>query len=236
MPELERDRPGLTRRLRAAAAAAARLQDGLEASARDLVAGGGASRAALRGAAQAVRMEVYRQLYGRMPGLARRHLEAMDGLAVAGPTGAGIDLPGRLRFRVEPDRVSIGVVDVTQPPPPALSVRPCPGCTDRWAAHLRPGLRLAVGYRRPGLRMRPVGSPGTRKLQDILVDAGIPRHLRDRLPLVFADGRLAWVPGIAVDASAAAPPGSPAWHVSLRGIGESQVVVSGSPHPRSPLS
>src|SRR2546429_2441598 len=157
-------------------------------------------------------------------------------LTTSGRDGAGLDLPGGRRFRVQPDRVSIGMATIAPPSVPRLHVRPCPGCADAGAAHLRPGAALTVGFRRPGLRMRPVGAPGTRKLQDILTDARVPRHLRDGLPLVFADGRLAWVPGIAVDVDAAAPPGSPAWHVSLRGIGESQVVVSGSPHPRSPLS
>jgi tRNA(Ile)-lysidine synthetase-like protein len=94
---------------------------------------------------------------------------------------------------------------------------------------------LTVGFRRPGLRMRPVGAPGTRKLQDILTDARVPRHLRDGLPLVFADGRLAWVPGIAVDVDAAAPSGASAQHVSLRGQPETQVVVSTSAHLRSPF-
>ena len=36
--------------------------------------------------------------------------------------------------------------------------------------------------------MRPLPGGHTRKLQDILVDAKVPRHLRDSLPLVFADG------------------------------------------------
>jgi tRNA(Ile)-lysidine synthetase-like protein len=73
--------------------------------------------------------------------------------------------------------------------------------------------------------MRPLAGPpggrrpGTRKLQDILTDAKVPRHLRDSLPLVFADGRLAWVPGIAVDADAAASPGGPAIHVVLQAPG-----------------
>jgi tRNA(Ile)-lysidine synthetase-like protein len=83
--------------------------------------------------------------------------------------------------------------------------------------------------------MRPVGAPGTRKLQDILTDARVPRHLRDRLPLVFADGRLAWVPGIALDVDAAAPAGTLAWHVTLRGKSESLVVLSTSATPRSPV-
>jgi tRNA(Ile)-lysidine synthetase-like protein len=146
-----------------------------------------------------------------------------------------LDLPGGLRFRVEPKRVTIGV---SQAPPsvlPTLAVRPCRGCGDSQAVHLRQGAALTVGYRRPGLRLRPLGSPGTRKLQDVLTDAKVPRHLRDRLPLVFADGRLAWVPGIAVDVEAAVPPGVPSLHVNLEGAPETLVVLSPSAHPRSPL-
>jgi tRNA(Ile)-lysidine synthase len=234
LPALERGRPGIVARLRGAAEAAVRLQDRLEAEAGRLVAAG-APRAGLRRAPRAVRMEVYRQLYGAAPALDRRQLEAMDRLAAGGRTGAGLDLPAGRRFRVQPDRVSIDMA--TLPPPPALTLtaRPCPGCADAQAAHLRPGAALTIGYRRPGLRMRPVGAPGTRKLQDILTDARVPRHLRDRLPLVFADGRLAWVPGIAVDVDAAAPPGAPAIHVELRGQAETQVVVSASAHLRSPF-
>jgi tRNA(Ile)-lysidine synthase len=235
LPALERDRPGIGRRLRAAATAAAVLQERLEADAAALV-GSGALRADLARAPRATRMEAYRQLYGRLPGLDRRQLEAMDRLAVGGPTGAGLDLPGSLRFRVQRNRVSIDVGTLPPPPPaPRIEVRPCAGCADPWAAHLRPGPALTAGYRRPGLRMRPLGAPGSRKLQDILTDARVPRHLRDHLPLVFADGRLAWVPGIAVDVDAAAPAGTHAWHVSLEGHPETQVVLSGSAHPRSPF-
>ena len=230
LPRLLRDRPGLVERIRGAAAQAARLQERVEAEAGRLVAAG-APRAALREAPRAVRMEAYRQLYGPLPALDRRQLDAMDRLALAGRTGSGLDLPGRRRFHVQPDRVGIEE-ESAPPPPPRLSVRPCPGCADPRAAHLRPGPALTVGFRRPGLRMRPVGAPGTRKLQDILTDARVPRHLRDRLPLVFADGRLAWVPGIAVDVEWAAPAGTAGLHVSLGG--ETQVVLSGSAHPRSP--
>jgi tRNA(Ile)-lysidine synthetase-like protein len=235
LPRLEADRPGLARRLRSAASAAAALQERVEAEAGRLVAAG-AARALVRTAPRAIRVEVYRQLYGRMPGLDRRHLEAMDRLALAGRTGAGVDLPGGLRFRVEPHRVSIGVATPPAPALPLLTVRSCAGCDDPRAAHLRPGLALTVGYRRPGLRLRPLGGRGSRKLQDVLTDARVPRHLRDTLPLVFGDGRLAWVPGVAVDAGAAAAPGAASWHVRLEGTEESQVVVSGSPHPRSPVT
>jgi tRNA(Ile)-lysidine synthase len=234
LPALERDRPGLTRRLHGAAVAASALQDRLEALAADLVRRG-AARADLRRAARAVRLEAYRQLYGRLPALDRRHLEAMDRLALDGRTGSGLDLPGGRRFTVQPERVSIGVAILPPPTAPGLHVRPCAGCGDGRAAHLRPGVALTVGFRQPGLRMRPVGAPGTRKLQDILTDARVPRHVRDHIPLVFADGRLAWVPGIALDVDAAAPAGTPAWHVTLGGNPESQVVVSTSATPRSPV-
>jgi tRNA(Ile)-lysidine synthetase-like protein len=217
LPRLERDRPGLTRRLLGAARVASRLQEELEEAARQLP----RDPEALRRAPRVVRLEVLRQLYGRLPALSRRQLEAMDEMVCHGRTGQGVDLPGGLRFRMLAAAVSIGVREPSVPATPVLAVRPCPGCEDPTAAHLRPGQRLSLGYRTPGLRMRPLsGSPGsrrtgTRKLQDILTDAKVPRHLRDAIPLVFADGRLAWVPGVAVDADAAASPGGPAMHIAL---------------------
>ncbi|HUS15209.1 MAG TPA: tRNA lysidine(34) synthetase TilS, partial [Chloroflexia bacterium] len=57
--------------------------------------------------------------------------------------------------------------------------------------------RPVVRTRRPGDRMRPLGAGGhTRKLQDVLVDGGVPRHLRDSLALLAShDGEVLWVPG-----------------------------------------
>jgi tRNA(Ile)-lysidine synthase len=217
LPRLERDRPGLARRLWGAARAALWLQAALEEAARRVA----LDPKALRAAPRLVRLEVYRQLHGRLPALSRRQLEAMDEVLLRGRTGQGIDLPGGLRFRLEARQVSIDAREPLKPPAPALIARPCLGCDDPRAAHLRPGQRLSVGYRTPGLRMRPLAGsdgnphPGTRKLQDILTDAKVPRHLRDLLPLVFADGRLAWVPGVAVDADAAASRGGAAVHVAL---------------------
>ena len=86
------------------------------------------------------------------------------------------------------------------------------------AAHLRPDLDLRLGYRTPGLTMRPVGGRGTRKLQDIFVDARVPREDRDAWPLVFAGDSLAGVPGIAVSAELATRAGEPSLHVTVSGI------------------
>jgi tRNA(Ile)-lysidine synthase len=56
---------------------------------------------------------------------------------------------------------------------------------------------LTVRSRRPGDRFRPLGAPGTRKLQDVLVDARVPREERDRIPVIAdAEGRILWVPGV----------------------------------------
>jgi len=101
---------------------------------------------------------------------------------------------------------------------PRIETRDCEGCDEPGAAHVAPGVELRLGYRSAGLRMRPAGGPGTRKLQDIFVDARVPREDRDRWPLVFAGDRLAIVPGIAVDEAVACAPGAPCLHVTVSGI------------------
>jgi tRNA(Ile)-lysidine synthase len=60
-------------------------------------------------------------------------------------------------------------------------------------------VRVTVRNRRPGDRLRPLGGPGSRKLKDVLIDRGVPRWQRDRLPLLCWAGEIAWVPGITID-------------------------------------
>ena len=58
---------------------------------------------------------------------------------------------------------------------------------------------LIVRSRQPGDRLRPLGAPGHRRLQDLLVDRKIPRGERDRVPVVVdAAGRIIWVAGVAI--------------------------------------
>ncbi|HEX2950301.1 MAG TPA: tRNA lysidine(34) synthetase TilS [Armatimonadota bacterium] len=54
---------------------------------------------------------------------------------------------------------------------------------------------LIVRSWQPGDRYRPFGSPGTRKLQDIFVDAGVPRRLRNNIPVVLDDKGIIWLAG-----------------------------------------
>lgn len=59
---------------------------------------------------------------------------------------------------------------------------------------------LEVRTRRPGDRIDL--RVGTKKIQDVMVDAGVPRPLRSRLPLVCTGERVLWIPGLAVDVAA----------------------------------
>ncbi len=60
------------------------------------------------------------------------------------------------------------------------------------------GKALVLRMRRAGDRIAPLGLRGSRKLQDILVDAKVPVELRDRLPLLCCDGAPIWIPGYRV--------------------------------------
>ena len=58
---------------------------------------------------------------------------------------------------------------------------------------------LRVRGRRPGDRLRPLGAPGRRKVQDVLVDRKVPRADRDRVPIVVDEtGQIVWVAGHAL--------------------------------------
>jgi tRNA(Ile)-lysidine synthase len=221
LPRLELDRPGLSQNILQAAFSAARMQAELETAAAQLagVPGQPVSLQALREAGSAVRAESFRRLYGELtenrPGLSRRHLAALTQLVVRGRSGDVIDLPGGIRARRGYEVLEVIAVSKPASCRLVLRSRPCEGCGSGTAAHFRPGANLQLGTRRPGLRMRPLPGGHTRKLQDILVDAKVPRHLRDSLPLVFADGELAWVPGVAVDSRWASKPGVSSIHAEL---------------------
>jgi tRNA(Ile)-lysidine synthase len=58
------------------------------------------------------------------------------------------------------------------------------------------GDHLIVRPRRPGDRLQPLGAPGRRKVQDVLVDRKVPKDDRDRVPIVTTEkGDIVWVAG-----------------------------------------
>jgi tRNA(Ile)-lysidine synthase len=60
------------------------------------------------------------------------------------------------------------------------------------------GRTLVVRTRLPGDRIRPVGMQGSRKLQDLLVDAKVPAEDRAHLPVLVVGDEVVWVPGYRV--------------------------------------
>ncbi len=73
------------------------------------------------------------------------------------------------------------------------------------------GEPVTVRSRLPGDRLRPLGGAGSRKLKQLLIDRRVPRLERDRLPLLEVAGRIAWVPGVALDESCRPEPGRQVW-------------------------
>ena len=54
---------------------------------------------------------------------------------------------------------------------------------------------ISVRSRQPGDRFQPLGMKSTKKLQDFFVDNGIPKRLRDSIPIVISGNKLLWIVG-----------------------------------------
>ena len=102
------------------------------------------------------------------------HLRDTSGINIPGET----DLPG---WRVK--------ADIVQQAAPSGS-----GLTASFDLD-KVGQKLVVRRRRPGDRFQPLGMNQTKKLQDFMVDAKIPRTWRDRVPLVSSSRHIMWVVG-----------------------------------------
>jgi len=55
---------------------------------------------------------------------------------------------------------------------------------------------LILRNRREGDRFRPFGLKGTKKLSDFFIDNKVPRHLRERIPLLVEGEDILWVVGL----------------------------------------
>ncbi len=122
---------------------------------------------------------------------------------------------GRLRILQAPEPTPLFAYDLTPPGEVhlgelAFSFRLTEGCVEPWmfeGDRLRAGIslspetreRLTVRNRRPGDRVQPFGSRSRHKLKDLLIDHGIPKRERDRLPLLCHSERILWVPGVTID-------------------------------------
>lgn len=140
------------------------------------------------------------------------------------PTGAGAWVCrtyDRLAIRTQAACLTPAPYRIPVNPQPALpGVMQLPGdlrlhvWTAPWSPHAEPprdgSPRLQVALHtavrganplwlrpvRPGDRMRLSGMRGSRKLQDLWVDAKVPRDLRPRLPVLCCRGAIVWAPGM----------------------------------------
>jgi tRNA(Ile)-lysidine synthase len=161
-------------------------------------------------------------------GVAARHIDAIRALAAADTSKGHVDLPGAavdftpeeavLTRAVGRGRRVAGGFDRPLPVPgsvdlPEAGVRLVAEVADTAGSGSWPNGRgpaaaiqgealqggLRVRSRRPGDRLRPLGAPGRRKIQDVFVDRKVPQRERDRVPIVVDDtGRIVWVAGYAL--------------------------------------
>jgi tRNA(Ile)-lysidine synthase len=153
------------------------------------------------------------EVRGDLQGIGAAHLRELEALA----SGQVASLPGVQVIR-EAARLVItrGARDL---PPLPLTPLPLPGEVVRldlgWRLRAEPATRtgswgggdiavldadavaeaLAVRGWEPGDRYQPLGAPGRRSLQDLFVDAKVPRRYRARVPVVVDARGIVWLAG-----------------------------------------
>lgn len=142
-------------------------------------------------------------------------------------TGACAELPERLwHWRKQPvlEVPEAGVeLRAETASPPRLTPAPIPtpqsklqNSAECFAGAALPEVLTVRGWR-PGDRIRPFGAAFTKKLQDLFVDAKVPRERRRLLAVVLAGEDVIWVPGVCRAEFGRVPPGkSGAVHAPVR--------------------
>ena len=189
---------------------------------------GGLSKAILRQAEEKllpyILMEAFEQATGTLEGLEKTHIDAMCGLV---ESGLETQLPRGWRMVADQDSAriihgdndpvcpypeTVGEIRMTIPGTVSLGdgyslsakiVSPVPDFSTLtgWQAVVSIGStspELTIRSRREGDRFQPLGMSGEMKLQDFFVNEHVPWWWRDRVPLVVASGRIAWVTGVRV--------------------------------------
>ncbi len=95
----------------------------------------------------------------------------------------------------------------------ALVALPAAAAEGLALAGIPAGQAVAVRFRSGGERLAPAGGVGSRPLKKLLQDIGLPPWLRQRVPLIYVEDRLAAVGDLIVDADFAPAPARP---VSVR--------------------
>ena len=118
-----------------------------------------------------------------------------------------LPVPGRLDLAACGLTAEARVIAAADPRRPGrVGQWPAAGCLNRERVGDGP---LLLRSRRPGDRIRPLGLGGAVKLQDLFVDAKVPRPLRDRIPVVACRDQIVWIPGYRVAEGWEVRPGDP---------------------------
>jgi len=149
-----------------------------------------------------------------------RHIENLRQFIVSGNQERRCSLPGEIGAERRAETILVWHASKTSVIPDVLTL-PVPGKVDivylniRLIANIIPksgNLRrigpqralldldrticpLQVRFRQPGDRFYPLGSPGSKKLQDFFIDTKIPRGERPYVPLVVSNHEIVWVVG-----------------------------------------
>jgi tRNA(Ile)-lysidine synthase len=182
----------------------------------------------LLGLPPALKRQVLRLSLGKLSGslkdIEARHIEEMMN-ALNKPAGRSLNLPGGLTLTIEYDRYLVGKEPLALAPFPPLETElplSIPGETrlPGWQVSARiterqpteeddslsacfdfdkTGDRLSVRNRRRGDRFQPLGMSQPKKLNRFMIDAKIPRHWRERVPVVSSPEHIVWVVGYRID-------------------------------------
>jgi tRNA(Ile)-lysidine synthase len=181
---------------------------------------------ALNRAVQAVAIRLFvSERMGSLRRISRAHIEAIRQLVLKGGPSDSIDLPAGWRAEREYNFLRLAKADAEREVAAGFSVAlALDGITLVEAAGFRfaastiaaadasmpdslsvamfdaaeiaDGQLIARNFFK-GDRIHPLGSGGTRKVHDVLVDRKVPRTRRHRFPVVTVGGKIAWLPGLA---------------------------------------
>lgn len=167
----------------------------------------------------------YAKLRGSDRGLGMEHAEAMDALALEDGPERWLHLPQAVRFGVSGGEILLAMAEGLRGGSFSYPVR-VPGetlvheaglrlCWEVLDAHQEAAQggrqdQIAMDLERirepmvlrspaPGDRLRPEGLGGSRKVQDLLVDAHVPRRQRWRVPILADADGVIWVVGHRLD-------------------------------------
>jgi len=159
------------------------------------------------------------KLKGNSLGVSFDHMEDLRRLIIRGKSGE-LDLPG-MKICLSEGEVRLSAADSPEPSPfsygftcnsivyiaeTALHIESKKvskdersvdkSCKTVFVDADRLPTDTVIRSRREGDRFHPLGGVGSKKLKKFLIDAGIPRWQRDRLPLLASGSDILWIAGV----------------------------------------